>query len=382
MKLACSVATSWVLMLSGAHAVGSERDVDWSTLEYMRHADYQAVDGDGLALFGFAEPIVMRGVWLNESSLMLDGAAAAPGFLGGLWQVYVQTVDAEDFGGTALWMGQYIGRILGNHPAGSYTDSWWLNELDRLGHDPISGHAFGPGDLVEIRARAPGMAFRGKSNVNEMHTNDPAADFDIYLLQAGYGVPNPHVVALAELKDATDEFIFDQTRSSGPERYQGTLVRINDVSFVTTNGWAADGVMEVTDGAGRTFPVKLSLGDGWQVYSPPPGTFDVVGIMDQEDLDGSDGFKSGYRVWISMDYDGNGEVIPCATPTGDSDYDNDVDEDDYLSFADCVSGPGMIPDPGLPLVAWDCIDAFDFDHDMDVDLADFRIFSTAWGNQW
>jgi len=359
-----------VALLAGSVQVWVD-DPDWGSMSYTSHAEYQAVDANGFGTFPMTDPVKMRGVILNRSEAMLDPAPGAPGFLGGLWQVYVQTVDADDSGGTACWMGQYIGKILGTHPEGSYTDAEWLAELDRLTHDPLSGHEFQPGDLVEVRARAPGLHFRGKNNVNEQHSNDPAADFDVYLLEANHGLPTPTVLTLADLKDGNDDFIFDPDRLVGCEHYQAALVRINEVDWVDTNGWAPDGELSIQDGTGRTFPVKLGLGDGYNAHEPPAGPFDVVGILDQEDLDSDDGHMDGYRAWVTQDYDGNGSIVPASFPlTGDLDDDGDVDLDDYAVFADCLNGPGNSPASGCPSGV-----NGDLDDDEDVDLSDFAIFA-------
>lgn len=104
---------------------------------------------------------------------------------------------------------------------------------------------------VEIRVRAPGLAFRGQSNVNEQHTNNPAADFDLVLLEAGYGVSMPSVLTLENLKDANDQFIFDPARLIGPEHHQGTLVRVNNVWVVDSTAWGTNATLTITDDAGR-----------------------------------------------------------------------------------------------------------------------------------
>ncbi|MBN1511470.1 MAG: immunoglobulin domain-containing protein [Phycisphaerae bacterium] len=60
---------------------------------------------------------------------------------------------------------------------------------------------------------------------------------------------------------------------------------------------------------------------------------------------------------------------------GDVDDDGDVDLDDYGVFPDCMAGPNATPAPSLPgMTATTCIQAFDFDIDDDVDLADFASF--------
>ncbi|MBU0638624.1 MAG: hypothetical protein KKB50_07155 [Planctomycetes bacterium] len=313
---------------------------DWQTMDYTPHANFQAVDSSGFGVFQLDDPIKMRGIILSNSEEMLDSTPGAPVYLGGLWQVYVQAADTGDFGGTACWMGQYIGKIVGNHPAGSYSDAEWLDELYRLTHDPDTGHEFQPGDLVEIRARAPGLHHRGKNNVNEKHLNVPEMDFDIVLLEPAQGLPAPTVLTLAALKDAGNEFIWDPTRQAGPEHFQGSLVRINGVTFVDSGGWGPDAELDIQDGTGRTFPVKLGLGDGFSMYGPPTGAFDVVGILDQEDTDSNDGHKAGYRLWIMQNYDGNQYIIPAIWPLpGDLNCDGIVNGFDIDAFVLALQYP-------------------------------------------
>jgi len=57
--------------------------------------------------------------------------------------------------------------------------------------------------------------------------------------------------------------------------------------------------------------------------------------------------------------------------TGDSEFDGDIDLDDYGTFAGCVTGPGRVD--GL----CDCR-FLDIDHDGDVDLGDFALFQNAF----
>lgn len=65
-----------------------------------------------------------------------------------------------------------------------------------------------------------------------------------------------------------------------------------------------------------------------------------------------------------------------APAPGDFDGDGDVDEDDYLHLADCLSGPAQSPAPLLSTVQA-CLNAFDFDDDLDVDLQDAGAFFLA-----
>ena len=63
---------------------------------------------------------------------------------------------------------------------------------------------------------------------------------------------------------------------------------------------------------------------------------------------------------------------------GDSDFDGDVDLDDYAPFADCLAGPSTSPTPALPLTSEQCLILFDSDGDDDVDLDDFEAFAESF----
>lgn len=63
-----------------------------------------------------------------------------------------------------------------------------------------------------------------------------------------------------------------------------------------------------------------------------------------------------------------GQQIPGIP--GDADDDGDVDLSDYAVLADCLNGPDGSPTPTPPTTAQDCLDTFDADADLDVDLGD------------
>ncbi|MCK4342380.1 MAG: hypothetical protein KAY37_11735 [Phycisphaerae bacterium] len=323
---------------------------DWETMPYTTHAAYQAVDADGFGTFPTTDPIKMRGVIINKPEEMLDGTPSAPAFLGGQWQIYVQTGDEGDFGGTACWMGQLYGNLPWVPPDQSYTDEEWLAELDRLNHDPASGHEFRPGDLVELRARAPGLHYAGKSNINEQHSKNPTLDFDVLLLEADYGLPTPMLLSLSHLKDVNDEFIFDPTRATGCEHYQSTLVRLNNVTFIDTADWGPEADLELTDGL-LTFPVRLGLGAGFTDYGPPSGAFDIIAILDQEDDNDADGYKHGYRLWV-LNYTGNDCILPEPFPLlGDANCDGQVSWRDIDPFVAALGGQTQYEDQ-FPCCLW------------------------------
>ncbi len=311
-------------------------DPDWQSLPYTTHADYQAVDANGFATFPLGSPVRVRGVIIADPANLLDPTPGAPYLLGGQWQLHIQTTDPNDFGGIACWIGQFYGNLPFVDPNEVYDEAAWLAELDRVSHDPNTGHPFAVGDLVEVRARVPGLNFAGKTNINEAHNTLAGANFDVLLIEASHGVPTPTVITLADVKDESDAFIFDATRQTGAERHQCELVRINDVKFVDVDAWGPDVELHVTDGTGRTLPVLLGRGDGFEVFPPPTGTVDLIGIFDQEDLVSADGYKDGYRLWITH-YTGSGCVLPEPWPlAGDTDCDGTVGFGDINPFVDAV----------------------------------------------
>ena len=60
--------------------------------------------------------------------------------------------------------------------------------------------------------------------------------------------------------------------------------------------------------------------------------------------------------------------------TGDFDGNSVVNLVDYAALADCMSGPGAWPDPTPPVTANECLQAFDFDGDDDLDMHDWVSF--------
>jgi hypothetical protein len=306
------------------------------------HSHVQAVNADGYGThpdLQTTNKVAVEGIILNRPDFMLDATPDQNALIGpgAMWQIYVQG-EGNDHAGTAVWMGQCYDNIWGN---GTYTDQEWLNEIYRLNHDPYTGYEFAPGDRVRVTGLL--KFYGGKTNINERHNTDPTHDFTIELIEPAVGLPQPEVIALDDVKDANDEFIFDPNRERGCEYYQGRLVKINDVNFVDANSWGPNAEMVITNGQ-KTFPLKLGLGWGFR-----PGSnnlsqpFDVVGIFDQEG-----GLKDNYRIWAT-NYDGNGKVLTDRAYgrynlPGEIDMDGKVDFLDLAWLAgrwlECVSGTG------------------------------------------
>jgi hypothetical protein len=169
-------------------------------------------------------------------------------------------------------------------------------------------HRFRAGDLIEITARQS-LFYGGKRNINEGHDLDPARNFDLRLVTANYGLPAPEVITLADVMDAggvaedrsTWRPIFDPTRATGGEHYQGMRVRINHLTLLSTDGWNSanpwgNRVCTATDGEGRFLTLRHPR---YRLGSAPEGRFDAIGIFTQESGSGSQG-TNGYELFVQQ----------------------------------------------------------------------------------
>lgn len=294
---------------------------DWTAVPHETHAAYNAVDEHGGSVWqasGGAWPFRMVGVVLNDTEDWLAPAASAPAFMGGQAEFFFQAVDLDgtahdpspgelfgDFGGTAVWMGQKYGNMTGE-PTDSYSDAEWTAELGRLGLFGGDGvtQPLRAGTLVEVRARA-GRFFKGKLNINEDHSNDPAKDFEIVVLDSTFGLPAPASLTLGDFKDTDDNVIFDPTRQAGPEAYQSMLVTLQDVRLVNLDGSAlgeddfhAGADLLATDPTGRTFPVHIGRDEAFDTLAAPTVPLDLTGIVNQEATSMTGPFDDGYFLMV------------------------------------------------------------------------------------
>ena len=272
----------------------------------------EAVDANGLSLWPPAFPLAITGVILNDPGEMLD---STPNFLpwnsganifqlGGQWQIFVQAVLPGDRGGVECWMGQNYGNLPWLHSSAfSYDSATWSTEVARVSHDPATGRAFRKGDLVTVTANAS-LFHGGMQNINEQHSIDPAYDFTVSLVSSNYGLPAPETLSLSSLVGTnlspTGHYdLFDATRATGGEHWQGMRIRLNSLTLATTNGWNTNSPWSgrfctATDGEGRQFPVIHPLYD---LGPAPTNTFDAIGILLQESGSDSDG-TFGHELFV------------------------------------------------------------------------------------
>ena len=271
-----------------------------ATVAEVTHWDLQAVNSDGVGTYEASDKVTITGIVLNNPEEMLSPVPGAVG-MGGQWQIYIQG-EGDDHAGTAIFMGQNYSIAGGS---GNYTDEEWLAELYRINFDPNSNYMFTAGDRVRVTGWY--KFYKGKINVNEKHQVEPMFDFDIELIKPAAGLPQPEIITLDMVKGENDEYIFDETRLTGCEYYQARLVRVDNVKIIDPEKWAPEGTVTIMDDTGRTFPVKLGVGEGFTNYLCPTEQIDVIAIFDQE-ASGYTVCKDGYRLWIP-NYDGNGLVL-------------------------------------------------------------------------
>ena len=263
-------------------------------LPVVTHAELQAVNSTGQTAWVESFSFVIRGVIINDPEEMLDYSydpdATVSNRLGGQYQMFFQGIGG-DRGGTALWMAQNY-QAMGQ--AGQDYGTEWTNEMRRIQYD-ANGRKFRKGDLIEVTARK--ALFRGgKRNINEAHRITESNDFDVVLVKANVGVPSAEPITLADLVNPDGTQIFDATRATGGEHWQGMRVRLDQIRLSTTNGWGktnwADRICLAADQSGRTFPLRMPLLD----LGPPKATdvwFSVTGIINQENSN-----TNGYELFV------------------------------------------------------------------------------------
>jgi hypothetical protein len=292
-----------------------------TTLRAESFSNLEAVDANGASTWSGNFPITLVGVLLTDPDEMLDSTpnflpwnSGANAFnLGGQWQVFVQALGGSDRGGVECWMGQNYGNLPwephdGSH---SYDDAAWTSEVNRVSHDPTTGQALHKGDLVMITANGS-LFYGGMQNVNEGHSTDPALDFTLSLVSTNFGLPAPQVISLSSVistnQSATGHYdIFDPTRATGGERYQGMRVRINGLTLTDSSGWNTNSgwssrFCTATGGEGRQLPLihpQYDLGEA------PTNQFDATGVFMQESGSGTDG-TFGYELFVQ-------EIVPSST---------------------------------------------------------------------
>jgi len=264
--------------------------------------ELQAVDANGQCTYwkvdagappGPDELVVVEGICLNNPGDMLDTASQ--------WQIIVQG-EGDDLGGTTAWAGKF------------YQTTLWDAELARLAAGGLA-----EGDRVRLTGYA--MSVGGKANINERHSPAPQMDFEVTVLAAGVGLPEPEPTTLAELNS------FDPTRLTGGERYQSRRITVEDVvvAELVDGAWGSNGHVLIADAESPDQQITLRLCNVDFGSQAPRTAFRIIGLCGQEPqfaptpVPGT-GLVDGYEIWVTR---ADGIIVA-----------GDCNEDGRVSIAD------------------------------------------------
>ena len=190
---------------------------------------------------------------------------------------------------------------------------------------------------------------------------------------------------------------------SGNSADVGPQIHVRDDSVIVTYTYAEDSGSETWFGAGCMAAGNVNFQDA-------DGTDDTAGTLDDDlhlnigsvcinggsndlvpaelltDLDGENRMQE-CLVDMGADETG-GTAVDCNTnglddgceplSGGDFDASGEVDLSDYIHLFDCFAGAGSPPSPEITACVSTCLQAFDANHDGDIDLQDFAEFQIAF----
>ena len=249
------------------------------------------------------------GVVVNKPADMLDYTLSSTSSSGPQFQVFVEalpsggtyggyTVAPGDFGGVAVYESQTF-KYASNPSLANFTNDEWTAEVARIGASTLN-----VGDVVLIQAKTPGIFYNGKFNINTNHLKSPDNQFSITVL--GQTTPTATPITLSALESApvtlsnmytTSNYIFDSTRATGDEHYQGSLVHLDNLLLTDPQDWGLGNTVLVSQGS-LTFPMQVGLDPGLSSLDPDSlasNPFSVTAILDQE----GGNYKAGYSLWLT-----------------------------------------------------------------------------------
>ncbi len=188
----------------------------------------------------------------------------------------------------------------GNPATSNFSPSDWATEVTRIGASTLN-----VGDVVLVQAKAPGLFYNGKYNINTQHNTSP--DYQFSITKLGQTItPTATPITLSDLEsapvtlsnmNATSNYIFDYTRATGDEHYQGSLVHLNNLLLTDPGDWGLGNTVLVSQGS-LTFPMQVGLDPGLSLLDPnslASHPFSVTAILDQEGGD----YQAGYSLWLT-----------------------------------------------------------------------------------
>jgi hypothetical protein len=163
------------------------------------------------------------------------------------------------------------------------------------------------GDHVRVTGWAAFYTGSGKTFINDRHDETGATMWSIEVIAHG-DMPEPEVVPTISHCN-----YFDQTREGGGERWQTRWVKLKGANILS-GPWGNQETCIISDDTGWLY-MSLARGGDFDDFTPPAGTFDVVGILDQEyeDLgdDPEDTWTENYRIIVKKFED----IVPQLTIT-------------------------------------------------------------------
>ncbi len=208
--------------------------------------EINAVDDEGVATFPglqTSDQFTIEGIALNDPGIFWGGEGERRDFI-----LFMQ----DDTGGIQVYSGGWYGGGVPNYPNVN------VQVGDRLRVTGLTG------------------SFGGKTNINERHNKDQKFEIE----NLGH-VGEPEPIPITDFATATQ---FDPTRETGGEYYQGRLVVLKNAKIIEGT-WENGGMLTVADPSGGTIQVELRYSTGIGEHPLPQGTFDIVGIFDQEDVE-------------------------------------------------------------------------------------------------
>jgi hypothetical protein len=146
-----------------------------------------------------------------------------------------------------------------------------------------------------------------------------------------------------------------------------------------------DSAFNILDTAGQSTYLggfNLHVHNTWHINSSDPA-FDPQQCVWRITVYLHDAGTTGYADSAPMTFAfTNVAVRPVTQPaTDDFDGSGGVGPADWRAAAECFSGPGLRPTPDNPAITAcevTCLNAFDFDNDLDLDLTDFAAFQRLY----
>jgi len=130
---------------------------------------------------------------------------------------------------------------------------------------------------------------------------------------------------------------------------------------------------------------NLHVHNTWHIDSTSPA-FDPEQCVWRVTVFLRDDGSTGYASSVPMTFAFTNVAVRPVTQaaTGDFDGSGVVNRDDWRAVAECFSGPGLHPtpdDPSITACEVTCLNAFDFDDDLDLDVADFAAFQQLYSGE-